>query len=136
MARENSDWGYDRIAGALEKLGYKYPIKPWAIFYAAFGIAPAPKRRLQMRGAHFARLGNYYVLFFLNFQTRRVTLAGITQNPTEERMLQMACRAVDPIDGALLPVRLLLHDRDSKFCAFCKRHISVGRRSTSQAASP
>jgi putative transposase len=28
----------------------------------------------------------------------------------------MARRAVDAIDGALLPVRFLLHDRDTKFC--------------------
>jgi transposase InsO family protein len=32
-------------------------------------------------------------------------------------MVQMARRAVDDIDGALLPVRFVLHDRDSKFCA-------------------
>ncbi len=29
----------------------------------------------------------------------------------------MARRAVDDIDGALFPVRFVLHDRDSKFCA-------------------
>ena len=29
----------------------------------------------------------------------------------------MARRAVDPIDGALLPIRYVLHDRDTKFCA-------------------
>jgi len=27
-------------------------------------------------------------------------------------------RSVDAIDGALLPVRFVLHDRDRKFCAF------------------
>ena len=32
-------------------------------------------------------------------------------------MVQIASRAVDDIDGALLPVRFVLHDRDSKFCA-------------------
>jgi len=32
-------------------------------------------------------------------------------------MVQMARRAVDDVDGALLPVRFVLHDRDSKFCA-------------------
>jgi hypothetical protein len=44
-------------------------------------------------------LSTYYVLFFLHLETRRVTLAGITQCPTEERMVQMARRAVDAIDG-------------------------------------
>jgi len=28
----------------------------------------------------------------------------------------MARRAVDAIDGTLLPIRFVLHDRDSKFC--------------------
>jgi putative transposase len=32
-------------------------------------------------------------------------------------MVQMARRAVDPIDGALLPIRFVLPDRDTKFCA-------------------
>jgi putative transposase len=57
------------------------------------------------------------MLFFLHLETRRVTLAGITQHPTESWMVQMARRAVDPIDGCLLPVRFVLHDRHSKFCA-------------------
>ena len=62
-------------------------------------------------------LATYYVLFFLHLETRRVTLAGITRHPTEDWMVQMARRAVDPIDGALLPIRFVLHDRDTKFCA-------------------
>ena len=46
-----------------------------------------------------------------------LTLRGITRHPTEDWMVQMARRAVDSIDGSLLPVRFVLHDRDSKFCA-------------------
>jgi putative transposase len=66
-----------------------------------------------------ARVGNlitfcsYYVLFFLHVETRRVTLAGITQHPTEEWMVQMVRNAVDIIDGALLPLRYALHDRNT-----------------------
>ena len=52
-------------------------------------------------------LATYYVLFFLHLETRRVTLAGITQHPTEEWMVQMARNAVDVIDGALL--RSVMH---------------------------
>jgi transposase InsO family protein len=62
-------------------------------------------------------LATYYVLFFLHLETRRVTLAGITRHPTEDWMVQMARRAVDPIDCALLPVRFVLQDRDTKFYA-------------------
>jgi len=97
VARENSGWGYDRIAGAVENLGH----------HDFFTVEV-----LIWRG-----LANYYVLFFLHLETRRVTLAGITQHPNEEWMVQMAPRAIDPIDGALLPIRFVLHDRDTKFCA-------------------
>jgi len=62
-------------------------------------------------------LAIYYLLFFLHLETRRVTLAGITRYPTEEWMVQMARRVVDDIDDTLLPIRFVLHDRDSKFCA-------------------
>jgi hypothetical protein len=87
-----------------------------------FGITPAPNRREQTTWAEFIRshmavlvgidfftvevptwrgLATYYVLFFLHLETRRVTLAGITQHPTEEWMVQMARNAVDDIDGAV-----------------------------------
>jgi putative transposase len=141
MARENSDWGYDRIAGALDNLGYRVSDQTVGNILRRFGIAPAPKRRQQTSWADFIRshmavlagidfftaevltwrgLATYDVLFFLHLETRRVTLAGITQYPTEEWMVQMARRAVDEIDGALLPIRFVLHDRDSKFCASFK----------------
>jgi putative transposase len=65
-------------------------------------------------------------LFFLHLETRRVTLAGITQHPTEEWMLRMARRAVDDIDGSLRSVRFVLHDRDTKFCACFRPLYSAG----------
>ena len=138
LARENSGWGYDRIAGALAILGHRVSDQTVGNILRRFGIPPAPKRRQQMSWADFIRshmavlagidffsvevltwrgLATYYVLFFLHLETRRVTLAGITQHPTEDWMVQMARRAVDPIDGALLPVRFVLHDRDTKFYA-------------------
>jgi len=138
LARENSGWGYDRIVGALAILGHRVSDQTVANILRRFGIPPAPKRRQQTSWADFIRshmavlagidfftvevltwrgLATYYVLFFLHLETRRVTLAGITRHPTEDWMVQMARRAVDPIDGALLPVRFVLHDRDTKFCA-------------------
>ena len=137
MARENSDWGYDRIAGALKNLGHSVSDQTVGNILRRFGIAPAPKRRQQMTWAEFIRshmavlagidfftvevltwrgLATYYVLFFLHLETRRITLAGITKHPTEEWMVQMARRAVDDVDGSLLAARFVLHDRDSKFC--------------------
>ena len=138
MARENSGWGYDRIAGAVAILGHRVSDQTVGNILRRFGIAPAPKRRRQMSWTDFIRspmavlagidfftvevltwrgLATYYVLFFLHLETRRVTLAGITQHPTEEWMVQMARRAVDDIDATVLPIRFVLHDRDTKFCA-------------------
>lgn len=61
-------------------------------------------------------LATYYVLFFLQLETRRVTLAGITRHPTADWMVQMARNAVDEETGHLRGQRYLLHDRDTKFC--------------------
>jgi hypothetical protein len=102
MARENSGWGYDRIAGALKNLGHDVSDQTVGNVLRRFGIAPASKRCRQMNWAQFIRthmavlagidfftvevltwhgLATYYVLFFLHLETRRVTLAGITQHP-------------------------------------------------------
>jgi putative transposase len=131
-------WGYDRIAGALKNLGHNVSDQTVGNILQRFGVAPVPKRRQQTTWAEFIRshlavlagidfltvevlssrgLTTYYILFFLHLETRRVTLAGITQHPTEEWMVQMARNAVDDIDGALLGTRFALHDRDTKFCS-------------------
>jgi putative transposase len=45
IAKENTDWGYDRIAGELLKLGY--PLDPTTVknVLKRAGIVPAPERR-------------------------------------------------------------------------------------------
>ena len=44
MARENSTWGYDRIAGALANLGHHSSDQSIANILRRHGITPAPKR--------------------------------------------------------------------------------------------
>jgi transposase InsO family protein len=147
MARENTAWGYDRIAGALNNLGHCISDQTVGNVLRRLGIAPAPKRHQQMKWADFIRshmtvlagidfftvevltwrgLATYYVLFFLHLETRRVTLAGITRHPTEQWMVQMARNAVDEIAGTLRQIRFALHDRDSKFCASFRATLSSG----------
>src|SRR3954471_5269310 len=55
MARENSGWGYDRIAGALKNLGHDVSDQTVGNVLCRFGIPPAPKRRQQTNWAHFVR---------------------------------------------------------------------------------
>jgi hypothetical protein len=90
------------------------------------GIAPAPKRTQETTGkkfisAHMAvlagtdfftvevltwrGLATYYVLFFIQRETRRITLAGMTRHPTTEWMLQMARNATDESAGCLMGQR-------------------------------
>jgi transposase InsO family protein len=64
----------------------------------------------------------YYVLFVMELSTRRVHIAGITRKPDGRGVVQMAKSLTDPIDGFLRDKRLLLVDRDAKYCdAF--RHV-------------
>jgi hypothetical protein len=55
MARENSGWGYDRIAGALQTLGHHVSDQTVGNILRRFGIPPALKRRQQMSWADFIR---------------------------------------------------------------------------------
>src|ERR1019366_2121072 len=71
-------------------------------------------------------LATYYVLFFLQLETRRVSLAGITRHPTEEWMTQMGRNATDEACGCLPRHRYVLHDRDSKFGAEFRETLAAG----------
>ena len=44
LARDNSSWGYDRIAGALSNLGHKVSDQTVGNILRRHGIAPPPKR--------------------------------------------------------------------------------------------
>jgi putative transposase len=138
MARENSGWGYDRIAGALSNLGHKVSDQTVGNVLRRHGIAPAPKWSQTSAwkdfiAAHMAvlagmdfftvevltwrGLATYYVLFLIQLETRRVTLAGMTRYPTQEWMEQVARNLTDTETGALSSQAYILHDRDEKFCA-------------------
>ena len=111
LARENSSWGYDRIAGALASLGHNVSDQTVGNILRRHRIAPAPKRSQSTRWKDFIAshmavitgmdffsveiltwrgLITYYVLFVIQLETRRVILAGITQHPTEQWMQQIA----------------------------------------------
>jgi hypothetical protein len=148
MAKENPGWGYDRIVGALANLGHTVSDQTVGNVLRCHGLAPAPKRSQNttwkdfitshmavLAGVDFFTvevltwrgLATYYVLFFLHLETRRVSVAGITRHPTESWMEQMARNAIDEASGHLRQHRLLLHDRDTKFCASFRAMFERGR---------
>ena len=63
------------------------------------------------------------MLFVIDLMTRRVHLAGITTNPDDGFMAQVARNLTDVVDGFLRGHRFLICDRDSKFTAQFKRTL-------------
>src|SRR5712692_8271266 len=132
FARENPGWGYPRIAGELRKLGLR--VSPSTIRRILFtaGSGPAPRRSgpswqqfLRQQAAtvlacdfftvETISLRRFYVLFFIELESRRVHLAGCTTNPTGAWVTQQARNL--SFTGLLDRIRYLVHDRDSKFAA-------------------
>lgn len=60
-------------------------------------------------------LVTHYVLFVIDLATRSVHIAGITTNPNDLFMMQVARNLTDVVDGFLLDKRNLILDRDTKY---------------------
>jgi hypothetical protein len=56
MARENRTWGYDRIAGALQQLGYTISDQTVGNILKRHGIPPAPERKKTTTWTEFIRM--------------------------------------------------------------------------------
>ena len=99
FARENPSWGYDRIVGALANLGHHLSDQTVGNILRRHDIAPAPNRSRTTTWREFIRrhmdvlvgtdfftvevltwrgLVTYYVLFFIEVESRRVWIGGIT----------------------------------------------------------
>jgi putative transposase len=132
LARENPRWGYQRIVGELAGVGVRVSATSVAKILREAGLPPAEARaRLSWRGflhAHAASiiacdfftvetlwLGRLYVLFFIEFDSRRVHLAGCTANPDGHWATQQARQLACSLPERPRPIRFLIHDRDSKF---------------------
>jgi putative transposase len=147
MAKENSDWGYDRIVGAIANLGYRLSDQTVGNILQRHGILPAPERKRTTTWTDFIRahmsvlagtdffsvevltlrgLVTYYVLFFIRLESRQVEVAGITQHPNEAWMKQIARNVTMDEWGFLDNCRYLIHDRDTKYCQSYRDIIESG----------
>jgi transposase InsO family protein len=138
MAAENRDWGYVRIQGALSNLGHELARNTIANILKRNAIEPAPERlrkttwkeflawhRNQIVAADFFTvevwtrqgLQRFMVLFFIDLDTRRVQIAGISARANGLWMNQIARNLTDAEDGLLKGKRYLIHDRDPLFTA-------------------
>jgi transposase InsO family protein len=129
-----SRWGYRRIHGELATMGVGLaPSSVWAILRRR-GIEPSPKRT-GPSGSEFLRvqatsmlacdffhvdtvlLRRFYVLFFIELDTRRVYITGITANPVGEWVTQQARNLSSVLADRAVAVRFLIRDRDMKYSA-------------------
>jgi hypothetical protein len=148
LAKENRDWGYDRIAGALANLGYEVCDQTVGNILQRHALPPAPERKHTTTWPAFIRthlallagtdfftvevltlrgLLTYYVLFFIHLESRRVDIAGTTVHPDELWMRQIARNVTMEGCGALRDCRYLLHDRDTKYTQSFRAIIASGR---------
>jgi transposase InsO family protein len=133
LARENPTWDYRRIHGELARMGVVLaPSSEWAVL-RRHGVEPSPKRS-GMTWAEFLRaqaptmlaceffhvdtvlLRRLYVLFFIQFDTRRIHISGITTIPGEW-VTQQARNLSLVLAEQARPTRFLIRDRDAKFTA-------------------
>ena len=146
MATENSGWGYGRIRGELKKLDHNVAKSTIAKTLKEHGIAPAPDRPTSWRTflcSHAAVIAaadfftteawtprglvTYYVLFVIHHATRVVHIAGVTTNPDDAFMAQIARNLTTEDQGFLRGKRFLILDRDTKFTDhFCAILANAG----------
>ena len=62
-------------------------------------------------------LKTLYVLFFIELGSRRVQVAGCTDQPTAAWVTQQARQLSWEVQDGMLPMRFLIRDRDAKFPA-------------------
>ncbi len=144
LARENPRWGYLRIVGELRKLGIAVSKGSVANVLRRHHLHPAPRRsgptwveflHAQAKGivatdfftVDTVLCRRYYVLFVIELERRVVHLLGVTANPNERWVTQVARNFTSALDDAGRRVRFLIRDRDTKFTA-CFDHVfaSIG----------
>ena len=142
MATENPTGGYTRIRGGLKSLGHDVARNTVKAILKEHGIEPAPERGTKtpwktFLAAHWDGLAaadfftvevltmrglvRYVVFFVMKLKSRTVEIAGITCQPHEAWMTQLARNLTDARDGFLHGVQYLILDRDPLYTAALRR---------------
>jgi putative transposase len=132
LAKENPRWGYQRVQGELLHLRVRVSASAIRTTLRRHGLDPAPRRmattwraflRQQAAGIMACDfftvdtiwLRRLYVLFFIELDTRRVHLAGVTATPNGLWVTQQARNLLLVLGERGRQLRFVLRDRDAKF---------------------
>ncbi len=134
MATDNPGWGYSRIQGTLANLGHRVGRSTIRRILIQHGLDPAPQRHMPWQTflrAHWGAIAatdfftveawtlygltRFHVFFIIDLATRRVRIAGMTDQPCGECVTRCGRPLIDGFDGFLLGHRVLIHDRDPLF---------------------
>lgn len=147
MAGANPGWGYGHIQGELLGLGFDVSWQTVRRIMLDHGLLPDPDKPYKTTWTTFIKshweslaacdfftvealglkgLVRYFVYFVIDLATRRVEIAGISPNPTEQWVVQQARNLTDPDEGFLKNKRLLIHDRDPLFTAKFRDTLKAG----------
>jgi putative transposase len=144
LARENPQWGYERLVGELKGLGRTVSATTVRTWLRAAGLGPAGTRggptwrefvrahRRSMLAVDFFSvetmwLQRLYVLFFIELGSRRVHVAGCTANPSAAWVTQQARQLTWTLAARPESFRLLIRDRDQKFTNSFDEVFRIGR---------
>jgi putative transposase len=132
LARGNPRWGYRRIQGELLRLGMHVSATAIRTTLRRHRLDPTPRPttttwrafvRQQAAGivacdfftVDTVWLRRLYVLFFIELDTRRIHVGGVTANPDGGWVTQQARNLLLVLEERGRRVRFLLRDRDAKF---------------------
>jgi putative transposase len=133
LASENPRWGYQRIQGELLRVGLRVSATAIRTTLRRHGLDPAPRPTATTWRAFLRRqaagilacdfftvdtvwLRRLYILFFIELDTRRVHLAGVTAKPNAAWVTQQARNLLLALEDQGRRVQFLVRDRDAKFC--------------------
>ena len=132
----STTWGHDvgrgTIANVLKHEGIEPAPErggrtPWSVFLKVHWRSIVAADFFTTEVWSWRGLVTYYVLFIIEVSRRMVHIAGMTTQPNESWMMQVARNLTDQFGGCLASKTHLIVDRDTKYTAQFRRLIAEAR---------